>query len=297
MYLTDKDITTTTVIAHTNLNIDLDLLFKSLNVISLEIPSTLKKKKDIERYILEQNYPNNSIITVQYQQKIKGFKIKKRKQWVVENKTRKYFRNGLTIVLLTNSKLLNFKVPNKGKIQITGCKGEKDAKACVEFLWDFLKQHPSVYQLNKGTCFTYCLVTVMTNIVFKVGFEINREKLDMYMNTNTDFHSLLETSFGYTGVNIKKPFNIDPKMYISQFVEEGKTFIHSRITYEDYFNEWLSAEERNKEQKKRRNNSFLVFFSGSVIMSGMNIAYMQDEYQQFLHIITKAQPFIEEVKV
>ena len=43
----------------------------------------------------------------------------------------------------------------------------------------------------------------MTNIDFNVGFNINREELDIYINSSTLFNSLLETSFGYTGVNIK----------------------------------------------------------------------------------------------
>ena len=45
----------------------------------------------------------------------------------------------------------------------------------------------------------------MTNIDFNVGFIINRENLDKHMNELENFNSLLETSFAYTGVNIKFP--------------------------------------------------------------------------------------------
>lgn len=49
----------------------------------------------------------------------------------------------------------------------------------------------------------------MRNIDFSVGFIIDREKLNKYMVTQKDFHCLLETSFGYTGVNIKVPLQQD----------------------------------------------------------------------------------------
>ena len=56
----------------------------------------------------------------------------------------------------------------------------------------------------------------MRNIDFGLNFYVDREKLDEYFNTCTDYHSLLETSFGYTGVNIKIPIsnvhlNLDAK--------------------------------------------------------------------------------------
>ena len=49
----------------------------------------------------------------------------------------------------------------------------------------------------------------MTNIDFNIGYIINREELNRYINEHTEYNSLLETSFGYTGVNIKIPVRQD----------------------------------------------------------------------------------------
>ena len=42
----------------------------------------------------------------------------------------------------------------------------------------------------------------MTNIDFSVGFLINRQNLDQYFNTLTDYHSLLETSFDNSNATV-----------------------------------------------------------------------------------------------
>ena len=45
----------------------------------------------------------------------------------------------------------------------------------------------------------------MRNLDFTLGIKINREAFDRYIHKSTDnYHCLLETSFGYTGLNVKK---------------------------------------------------------------------------------------------
>ena len=63
-------------------------------------------------------------------------------------------------------------------------------------------------------CLQYELTTSLDFLLkrfldFDIGFYVDREKLANYMSTQTEFHSLLETSFGYTGVNIKIPIQND----------------------------------------------------------------------------------------
>ena len=69
---------------------------------------------------------------------------------------------------------------------------------------------PDIYSFEDGCDnFEAILVPAMRNIDFSLGFYVNREELDSYINEETEYTSLLETSFGYTGVNIKIPMNKD----------------------------------------------------------------------------------------
>ena len=122
----------------------------------------------------------------------------------------------------------------------------------------------------------------MTNVDFSVGFLINRSNLDIYFNNNTDYNSLLETSFGYTGVNIKFPVKNNPYKNLHEFyldIKTGKWDDHT-INYLEYFNN-LSDTEQKKEKNKQRYITFLVFHSGNVIMSGTMKEHMEPFYYKF----------------
>ena len=124
----------------------------------------------------------------------------------------------------------------------------------------------------------------MTNIDFNLGFTINRENLDKHINTKTRYNSLLETSFGYTGVNIKIPFNdeITSELYTIEWDKD------QWINYMTSFSEYLDvipSKDREKELSKQRYKTFLVFQSGIVIMSGLNKEYMRKYYDIFFKIV------------
>jgi len=204
----------------------------------------------------------------------------------------KYFRNAVTIVMTIPSKLVNFKVPRKGKIQITGCKSEDNAIQCIQLFWDALRKlGSSCYTLPSGSL-EATLRMVMTNKNFKCGFFINREKLDKYINMHTHFRSLLELSVGYTGANIKLPFSQKNIPLTTLTCDQNGNWNKGSILYHDYL-DTLSVKDRKKEEETRY-NSFLVFHSGTAIMSGMMPEYMKDAYNQFTSIIHEARDCIEE---
>ena len=76
----------------------------------------------------------------------------------------------------------------------------------------------------------------MSNINFSLGFCINKENLDEYINKNTNYYSLLETTFGYTGVNIKIPLPSLKDIPITKIVLDRNTndWTQTTITYENY---------------------------------------------------------------
>ena len=231
-------------------------------------------------------------MTLKYQDKIKGVDLKCTKK--KSNGIPKYFRNALTVVMFVDNKFMNFKLSHNGKFQITGAKCIENAIHCVQIFWDIIKGWDNVYNFSNGdTDFGVVFVTVMTNIDFNVGFKIDRSKLDMFINSNTQYNSLLEMSFGYTGVNIKFPIRNNINHNLPRFIYKDGSWIEDCVTYVDYIASRPQL-ERNKENNKKRFNTFLVFHSGNVIMSGIMKEHMRYHYNIFMGILLNNREELEE---
>jgi len=285
--LIDK-VSTTTIIISTNIEFNLDWLYSIIPLYEISYTNRYKSTKEFQDYITSIK-PRLGIVTmIQHKERLKGFKVNKRQN--------KYFRNALSLVMFVG-KLVTIKIPKKGKLQLTGCTSEDQAKLCLTHVWEILKVHPQspdTYTVD-GKYVHTTIRTVMTDIVFSMGFNINRQKLDVFMNRQTEYNSLLETSFGYTGVNIKIPYVIDfnTKDVCVFSIDSHDQWVETFISFNSYLLT-LSLKEREKELGKARKNTFLVFHSGKAIMSGMNIKYMSRVYDQFVKLITNARPHIEE---
>lgn len=289
------NVSTITAIAKTNLELNLEEFFSKIPVLDVDVPTTLKKKSQIEKHILSQNFKPGSILTLEYKGETRGFKIKKRKQWSENEQKqskRKFFRNTVSVVVITeDDTFVTIKIPKQGKMQVTGCQSIEKVQECIRYIWQTLMNFSTIYKID-GTHFKTVTRTVMTNIDFRLGFDINQVQLDRHMNINTEFHSFHDSSLGYTGVNIKKPYKHENTEIDTMDFIDGK-WVYGTILYNDYL-ETLTSKEKKEELSKRRNNTFLVFGSGSTIMSGMSRYYMKPEYYRFMNIISKARKDIEE---
>ena len=193
----DIKVSTKTFIVMSNLDINIINLFDQLPVTDYEvIPKRRGRKKKSSVVDPNQDIKDGSIITLEYEGKIRGVDLKKKRS---KKKNRgNYFRNSVTIVMtMPENKKINFKVSRNGKFQMTGCKIDAHAEKCIEYMWSYMKDMKDVYTM-KGDCFKVMFIPAMRNIDFALGFLVNRENLDMYINEQTEYHSLLETSFGYT---------------------------------------------------------------------------------------------------
>ena len=130
----------------------------------------------------------------------------------------------------------------------------------------------------------------MTNVDCGTGYCINRQSLDRIINKETPYHSLLETSFGYTGVNIKFPVQTNWFALEVPIVEWNMNRPNTLKLYEKPLNQLM--EEPN--QKKPKYNTFLVFHSGQFIMSGMHEGTMKEDYDRFMMVLRSFQPQIRE---
>ena len=199
--------------------------------------------------------------------------------------------------MFIDSKKINFKITKNGKFQFTGCKFVSQAKKACQHLWGLMNKQAvdleRLYSVDGGDP-SISFLTVMTNIDFNVGFNINREQLDQFINSSTMFNSLLETSFGYTGVNIKilVEDRTDFDMERIHMNEDG-VWEDGFIKFSDYLVS-LSDTDMLRITSQPRYNTFLIFQSGNIIMSGYNKVYMRNVYEQFAHMLVESREFIEE---
>lgn len=289
-------VSTKTFIIVNNINVDLCKLFDLLPITEYFIfPKKKGRKKKSDLSDSNIIVKDGSIISMKFENNIKGVDMKKKKSLSSKKKS-KWFRNSFTIVIMLDNKPVNFKVCMNGVLQITGCKFNSHAELCIKYLWNYIKNDHDIYSFKKSddTCLESIIVPVMRNIDFSVNFNIDREKFSRYISRNTQFHSLLETSFGYTGVNIKLPLDNDIKeMKLKKLIFEDKSIIEKTITYADYL-DLLPEKDRQKKINKDRYNSFLCFHSGRIIESGIISEYMSSAYYKFIEIIKNGRHEFEE---
>lgn len=290
----DIPVSTKTFIVMTNLQLDINKLFDFLPITHYEIvPKKRGRKKKSAVVDPNKDIADGSIITLDIAGKIKGVKLKKRKKQ--NSKGTDYFRNSITVVMYIDGKHINFKISRNGKFQMTGCKKDSQAESCIKYIWEYIKDTEDIFSLQDNTAFKAIFIPAMRNIDFNLGFILDREKLDEYFNTCTSYHSLLETSIGYTGVNIKIPvlkpiteLNIKELTY-----RKGAWAKPKYISYQNYLST-LKPKEQEKRISKPRHNTFLVFQSGNVIMSSMCEDFARETYYEFLDIIRKNYKKFEE---
>ena len=285
----DIKVSTKTFTATTNLDIDLYKLYDFLEIVEYTvIPKKRGRRKKTHILDLNKDIKYGSFISVEFKDKLKGANLKK-------NKKKKWFRNSFTIVVMLDKKI-NFKICKNGTFQMTGCKNNQHAIECIKQIWKRIKGNKEIYKFtNKDdTTIKSMLIPAMRNIDFNLGFNIDREKLAKYMSSQSKFYCLLETSFGYTGVNIKIPIkdNIsDMKIFLIS--EKNNEFNTQQTKYSEYL-KTISEKQRNNKLNMKKYNTFLVFHSGKVIMSGSTSEFMKETYYDFINTIDNSYEQIKE---
>jgi hypothetical protein len=292
----DIPVSTKTFIIVTNLTINLHNLHDFLPMTDYVIvPKKRGRKKKITIADPNLHIKEGAIITNQYGNSIKGVILKKKKK--NNPSSIKYFRNSLTEVVKIAGKFINFKVCRNGVFQMTGCKQDNHAEKCVQIFWDMIKGHNHLYNFKSDEKdFKAIFLPAMSNIDFSLGFNVDREKLDEFFNLYY-YNSLLETSIGYTGVNIKfknKISILDIKVK-SLNEKDGKWLESKMVPYREYF-ETLPQKIKQKvlDKDSERHNTFLVFHSGKCILSSVCEEFARESYYEFLDIVKKNYRYFEE---
>lgn len=238
----------------------------------------------------------NSIKTIYFKNEIRG-----NEEWSTKafRRIHKSFRNAINVVMeITDDaapKRINFKLSKNGKFQMTGCKTEEHAIIAVQTFMSYLlkccRDHIRVVPIpgKPHSLIRVYFQTVMTNVDSKVNFTIDRQKLDELLHSETMFHSLLETSFGYTGVNIKIPID---KSWMSLPVPIIETTNNENWEKSDGPLDQIIPSHPFTD--KQRFNTFLVFHSGNIIMSGMRMETMCTHFDMFMNILNQWKHKIKE---
>jgi hypothetical protein len=289
----DIKVSTKTFVVSTNMLLDLQKLFDFIKITPYNFTVKKRGRKKKNDTVEQVNIiEDGSIVTVKFEKQIKGIDLKMKKG-VSKKKKGKWFRNSLTIVLMLKNKPTNIKVYKNGVFQITGCKIDSNAEECIKYIWNIIKD-TDIYEFIRGDNIDCFYIPAMRNMDFSLGFIIDREKLAKYMSMQTDFHSLLETSFGYTGVNIKIPIEESiTTLGIKKTSYINNEWISVDTTYQEYL-DLLPKKEVEKKLKKKRFSTFLCFHSGKIIQSSITENTARKPYDYFLQIIRKCYDQIEE---
>ena len=303
-------ISTKTVIGISNLRINLDNFFKYMPITDY-IP--VQKKRGRRRRIqINSNkniVPYGSIINISRKKEVRGAILKNKKKSKnddsEEDEEKKgsrvsndkdYFLHSVSLVIvLEDGKQINMKVSSNGKLQITGCKYDEHFINAVISLYKTMIEveewtNEKIFEKNGDLEIVFN--TVMQNMDFNVGFNINRHKLDSFINRQTQYRSIFEGSL-LSGVNIK--VKSDPTVYptimkIVYNLDEDK--ITKSYTSYDIYKTLL---DKKKETKKDKYHTFLVFASGSVIMSSGG-SEMKEVYNNIVNILIRNREHFEDQK-
>jgi hypothetical protein len=292
---------TKTVIAVTNMKINLDLFYQYVPIVDYSFPKKKRgRKKEGEQADLGPNkldfFPIGSIIALKNKKTIRGELPKKR-----QTAANTFFRNSVTIQMKidTHNKFVNGKVCSNGKFQITGCNEEVYAYKFIYYLYEVMRitseqigediftiQKNSVF---KSECPAAIINVVMKNINFKIGFNINRERLDQHIRETTDYYSLFLSDL-HTCVSIKmeakKPSEEKLDLVL---LKKADDFEKTQIDFSVYSLHY----DQNKKNEKKKYHTFLVFYSGSVILSSCG-PETEMVYNRFADIVNKNKDLLRE---
>ena len=313
--------TTRTVIAMTNLTIDIQKFFKYMPITQYTpIEKRRGRKRRVQPPVHIEKLQSGSIISMKYGDNTKGAILKKKKYKkstmttittpmnTIVKKNDDYFRHSVScVMMLEDNKQINIKVPTNGKLQMTGCKTDNHSVEAVIHLYKIMQE---VEKWTNEKLFVYnnekrkekrseeqevLRVTynvVMQNKDFKIGFRINRQNLDRFINTKTNFYSIFEASTS-TGINIKiENKNIKNRSLLHiEYDYRNDLTKTTQIPYNEYY-ELLDEKDKELEQEKKY-LTFFVFSSGSIIMSGRE-SNMRELFYEVVNILIKNRDEFEE---
>ena len=313
-------VSTKTFIAVLNIDIKLDVVFKEFPITEWKVipkkRGRVRKDASTEPTNYNKWVPGGSIISIKYKNSLRGVNLAKRKKCskcsrplYVHNsddasqhsgyskcKCKSYFRNALTVVVLVDNKLINLKISKNGKIQMTGCKYTTHAIEILHYMWIYLQESKNSYTMKSREEFIpeyyhesqlrSILIPAMRNCDFSLGFKVDRQKLDIFLNRESKYSSLFETSFGYTGVNVKIQVEKSKLQSLNVYIITFPSKVGQLILWDNFsYSKYLKMLVTNVRKYQEKSITFLIFHSGKIIMSGMCSHVMKHHFDHFYSLL------------
>lgn len=298
----DVQISTMTVIAHTNLTINTEKFFKYIPITDyIMVRKKRGRKRKIQPEDPNKNIPPGSIISMTKRRCVRGATLKIKKK-----KSKTYWRHSVSaVMMLEDGKMINVKVPRNGKLQMTGCKSIKHAIKFVKHIYSLMieaeewtgetlftyqtpgeeEEEPSdesnvleaqdpqdlveiepVLDREEDNGLTVFFRIVMRNIDFHVGYKIRRDSLNSFINFHTEFRSIFESSMGPSvNIKIKSQDRFDENISRLRITADGEC-MEDIVDFSEFY-ELLPSKDQKDVRKPDKYHTFLCFASGSIIMS------------------------------
>ena len=261
----------------------------------------------------QEEIPSGSIVCVKWRNKERGTIIKTasivRSSNVKKQKRDKYFLNSITTIMYFNNdkykdKLINLKITNTGRIQMTGCKDDDLTVTCIRTLintMNTVKEWTGVdlYEINTSLSsmvvntndIVIILYTVMKNKNINIGFKINREKLDQLINKKyQDYISIFDGTTSGAGVNIKTKINKWEENLPMYTIDTNENMKTSFVNTEKVIKVFTKSNKHNTNKY----HTFLCFKSGSCIHSGRGDD-MIEALDKFVKILYENRSEVEDI--
>jgi hypothetical protein len=207
------------------------------------------------------------------------------------------FLNQVTIVMSIGDIMINIMMFDIN-LKVAGNKSFDDAATTMRILWEeYVSPNKNNWTLSESkgprkTDVHFLFESVMINVDFSLGFPIDKEKLNTFMQReefkDRVFLSKYESTSS-THVNIKM-YSPKPKdfYYYVLVYERGKINEEPYFAYSD--DKWYSREK----PKAQKYTTFIVFSSSQTILTGRYPNNMKDNYDFFVALCKEHKSEIEE---
>lgn len=218
-------------------DVDLKKFFEYAHLTEAATQPKIKRKK-IKIQQLDIEAPG-SIISLCYAGEYKGIQTRQ---------DPKPFLNQLTFIMSLNETNVNFKLFNNGKIQGTGCKTKQHEYDIIQYVVAEGRRIEAEHgvAIFGGEPVLTDSATVMINVDFKLGFNIDRKALNAHISGLNGFESIFDENLTNSGVSIKMPRS--------------------------------DAEDAKKD-------TLICFHTGTVLLSGNDLEEMKKLYYKFMETI------------
>lgn len=304
---------TMTVIIHTNIIADIPNFMTYMPITDWpEINPTSESEEtpvdDFSQYI-----PSGSIVSMICGNHVRGVTFKKR-----DANSSKYFNTSACIVMIIDHKRVNAKISNRGRIQMTGCPSVEIATQCVKYLYALMIEAEEwtgktifAYRIGKepdnvkkpvptstdpppeGFVSIFC--TALVNKSIYLGYNVRRDKLSSFINMNTNFRSVYESTIASTSVNIKIK---NEKQYLDCLprltITPNGECVNDTENFEEFV-KTLPSRLQKAMTTKDAYHTFFVFSTGAVMQSGRG-PQMDKVYNDFIGLLASNRRDFEDIR-